>query len=138
MLQGGGEPEGALNPSSAGRRALSVLVVDDEPSVTRLLVMMFEQLGHRAEAAHSGREALAKIQETPYDLATLDLRMPQMSGQEVWYSLQTLPRRPRVLFVTGDFASEEARTFLARAGEPCLEKPFQLGDLSRKLAELGL
>jgi len=125
-------------PPSKASRALAVLVVDDEPAVARLLALMVEQLGHHAEVVHSGREALARLEQSTYDLITLDLRMPQMSGQEVWRRLQNFPRRPRVLFVTGDFASDEARTFLAISGQPYLEKPFQLGDLSRKLNELGL
>ena len=124
-------------PSDASR-ALAILVVDDEPSIAYLVALMLEELGHRADVVLSGHEALARIEQTSYDLITLDLRMPRMSGQEVWQRLQTFPRRPRVLFVTGDFASVAARTFLATAGQPYLEKPFELGDLSRKLKELGL
>ena len=129
-------PASSVHPVSG--RALSVLVVDDEPSVARLLALMVEQLGHRAEVVHSGREALARLEQGSYDLVTLDLRMPQMSGQEVWRRLRTFPRCPRVIFVTGDFASDEARTFLATAGQPYLEKPFQLADFSRKIHELRL
>ncbi len=69
---------------------------------------------------------------------TLDLRMPQMSGQEVWRRLQGLPRSPRVLFVTGDLVSDEVRSFLAASGRPYLEKPLQFGDLSRKINDLDL
>jgi PAS domain S-box-containing protein len=117
---------------------LAVLVVDDEPLVTRFLSLMFGRLGHRAEVAHSGREALTMLARGSYDLMTLDLKMPHMSGQEVWQALQTadLPRRPKVIFITGDIVSTEARTFLAESGQPHLTKPFQPVDLSRKLSQL--
>ncbi|HLC40139.1 MAG TPA: GAF domain-containing protein, partial [Methylomirabilota bacterium] len=117
---------------------LSVLVVDDEPAVAEVLAMMFGQLGHRADIAHSGHEALARLGDGRYDLITLDLKMPRMSGQEVWQALQAmdLPRRPAVLFFTGDIATPEARRFLVDSCQPYLEKPIQLDDLAQKLAGL--
>jgi two-component system NtrC family sensor kinase len=117
---------------------LSVLVVDDEPAVAGVLAKMFEQLGHRADVAHSGHDALTKLSEGGYDLMTLDLKMPQMSGQQVWQQLQMmdLPSRPAVLFLTGDIATPEARQFLIDSRQPNLEKPVQLDDLARKLNEL--
>ncbi|MBI4610290.1 MAG: GAF domain-containing protein [Candidatus Rokubacteria bacterium] len=132
-------PTEAPEPAAESTRQLSVLVVDDEPTVARLLSLMFEQIGHRAEVAHSGRDAMTMLARGTYDLMTLDLRMPHMSGQEVWKALQTLnlPRRPSVLFVTGDIA-KEVRTFLQESGQPYLEKPFQPAELRERLKDLRL
>ena len=118
--------------------SLSVLVVDDEPPVARVLSAMLERLGHRVQVARSGQEALALLRQNTYDLMTLDLKMPHMSGQEVWRHLQAmnLRRPPRVLFVTGDIATKGANTFLTESGQPYLEKPFQPSELAQKLDEL--
>jgi len=130
----------SFEPIAATTRPLSVLVVDDEPAVARVLSLMFEQLGHRADVAHSGWEAVTMLARGSYDLVTLDLKIPHMSGQEVWQTLQTanLPGRPKVLFVTGDIAIQETRAFLAESGQLYLKKPFQPADLSQKISELGI
>jgi two-component system NtrC family sensor kinase len=134
-------PDETDEPSAPPPRrggSLSVLVVDDEPPVARVLSAMLERLGHRPQVAHSGQEALALLRRNTYDLMTLDLRMPHMSGQEVWRHLQAmnLRRPPRVLFVTGDIAPKGATAFLAESGHPYLEKPFQPSELAQKLDEL--
>jgi two-component system NtrC family sensor kinase len=119
-------------------RPLSVLVIDDEPQVAEVLAQMLEEIGHSAEVVCSGAEALSRLTQRGYDLVTLDLKMPQISGQQIWEWLQTadLPSRPDILFVTGDIASQEAGAFLNRPGQLLLEKPFQLDDLVRKISEL--
>ncbi len=131
---------GKVEPAPRRGGSLSVLVVDDEPAVARVLSIMLERMGHRTEVAQSGPEALTKLRQNVYDLMTLDLKMPHMSGQEVWQRLQSmkLPGPPKVLFVTGDIATKGATTFLTESGQPYLEKPFQPSELAQKLDELGI
>src|SRR5829696_7963655 len=61
----------------------NVLVVDDMIDTCRLLVRVMKELGHRAEFATSGTEALRCIEEHVPDLIVLDVMMPEMGGEEV-------------------------------------------------------
>ena len=63
-------------------RARSVLVVDDDPDIRRLLTRAFEDEGFSVDTATNGLEALEKARTVGPDAIVLDLRMPVMSGQE--------------------------------------------------------
>lgn len=61
----------------------TVLVVDDDVSIVRLLVYVLEAEGYATRAAYSGAEALASVAADPPDLILLDLAMPNLDGVSV-------------------------------------------------------
>jgi signal transduction histidine kinase/ActR/RegA family two-component response regulator len=69
-------------PESAGRRELSILVVDDDAVNRRLLVKVLESAGHRVWAAENGSEALHYVQTEAFDFIFMDLEMPDLDGLE--------------------------------------------------------
>jgi PAS domain S-box-containing protein len=77
------------------------------------------------------QEALAQLQAQPYDLILCDLRMPELDGpgfyRELGESYPDLLRR--VIFLTGDTLSPEARTFLDKMGVSRLSKPFRAAEV---------
>ncbi len=73
--------------------SLSILVVDDEPSVRETLADMLEVMGHRVLLAESGQNALQALAETDCDLVFTDLAMPEMDGWET--SREIRKRWPR-------------------------------------------
>lgn len=81
-----------------------VLVVDDEPIVRELLVDMLALLGHEADEAASGVEALALFDEAEYDLVLSDVMMPDMNGFDLLAQLQprTGDRVPVVILSSHD------------------------------------
>jgi two-component system C4-dicarboxylate transport response regulator DctD len=80
------------------------------------------------DVAAGGAEALERARSRWYDAILLDLRMPHMSGGEVYAALRA--RDPelaaRVVFATGDADSDAARRFLRESGRPVARKPFDL------------
>ena len=66
-----------------------------------------------------------------YDAILLDIKMPGLGGPEVYRCIESI--RPdlmdRVVFVSGDSASTEVKTFIESTGKPLLKKPFTLEDL---------
>jgi len=112
-------------------RKARVLVVDDEPIV---LDLISDALGgtHRVETAVNGREGLVKAGREPYDVILIDMKMPDMTGRQMYEALAAL--RPemtdRVVFTTGDTMQEETRSFLDSVTNPCLGKPFSIDALS--------
>jgi two-component system cell cycle sensor histidine kinase/response regulator CckA len=99
----------------------SVIVVDDEPQVRRLLARMLGEIGFSVTLAACGTEALSLLVD-PTDLVVLDMRLPDLSGPDVARQVrQRWPDLP-ILFISGypeptlrDPASEElADAFLAK------------------------
>jgi two-component system NtrC family sensor kinase len=113
---------------SGGRR---LLVVDDEPALRAAIATFFRSLGHTVDVAATGRDGLALASETTYDAMLLDLRLPDMTGDEVLAELEARACAPRrVVFVTGDTQSDVARSTLGATGRPIVSKPFLLDELA--------
>lgn len=114
-----------------------ILVIDDEEVVREVLRSALSRDGYEVETLSSPREALPKLERGQYDLILADLKNPDMSGKEFFQELST--RMPdmisRVIFITGDAASPNAREFLKGAGRPVIEKPFELQALQRQVAK---
>lgn len=82
--------------------ALRALIVDDEPHVRAELAYALEQSGEdvRYEQCATAVEALARLQNEPFDVVFLDIRMPGLSGLDAMPVINSLSRRPQVVFVT--------------------------------------
>src|SRR5262249_55423589 len=97
-----------------------------------------EGAGYEVATAESGTVALELLHEAHFDAVVSDLRMPDMDGAALWRHV--CERHPglagRLLFVTGDILSAEARSFLEASGCDGLEKPFGKPDLLAKVATL--
>ena len=64
-------------------QGVSILVVDDEFSVRDSLYNWFKTEGYRTDTAENGMEALKKLQESPWDIVLVDIKMPGMDGMEL-------------------------------------------------------
>jgi two-component system alkaline phosphatase synthesis response regulator PhoP len=71
--------------------AKSILVIDDEPSIGRVVQFKLQQEGFKVRVATDGLEGLAYIKEEKPDLILLDLMMPGMDGFEVCRRLRAVP-----------------------------------------------
>ncbi|MDB4876865.1 MAG: hypothetical protein JWM41_3311 [Gemmatimonadetes bacterium] len=119
---------GVVAPVTPSRR---LLVVDDEPAIRQAVAMFFRSLGHTVDVTGTGREAIAHAADVHYDAVILDLRLPDVTGDEVLVQLRALPAAPgRVVFITGDTQSEAAREVLDATGCPTISKPFLLDELA--------
>src|SRR5262249_36824355 len=91
-------------------------------------------LGHEVDAVGTGRDALECATAMTYDAMTLDLRLPDITGDEVVAQLHGSGRAPRrIVFITGDTQSEAARRALEASGHPTLSKPCLLDELAAVL-----
>lgn len=106
-----------------------VLVVDDDPAVLRVIALLLKRAGYEVTTASGGTEATQRLDE-PFDALVLDLRIPGMRGDALYYLAST--RQPwltgRTLFITGDI-SEQAELIVAQTGCALLPKPFTFEQL---------
>ncbi len=124
---------------SAIRRAahgkLSVLVVDDEPVIARLIQKAL--VDHDVTTANDGREAVALMGQNAYDVILCDLIMPEMTGMDVYRAAlqRATPLNERIVFMTGGAFTQRARDFLESVPNLRIEKPFDLNHLERTIYE---
>lgn len=126
-------------PSPVRTAPHTFLIVDDEPSIRLALLRFLEREGHRVDAVATGGEALELLRKNRYDGILLDLRMPDIAGDDVYATLRTNDpdHAQRVVFATGDVESEGAREFLSRARRPYVSKPFLLPTVAHLLCSVA-
>lgn len=109
---------------------MRIAVIDDENGILLSMSLFLEMEGHTALTYSSPLTALKEIPQNCVDLIILDMRMPEMSGEEVARFLKSNPETkdiPVILFSAHESLPEVA----ARVGaEGTLEKPFQFSKLN--------
>jgi signal transduction histidine kinase/CheY-like chemotaxis protein len=126
-------PEPAARVSSlTGTR---VLIVEDEPTVARLIGDVLEDEGLLVDALLDGREALERATHEAYDLVICDMKMPGLDGQDFYNRLVSTgsPLGKKFLFVTGDVMGAQTHEFLERNQLPHVAKPFRVEELTEKV-----
>jgi diguanylate cyclase (GGDEF)-like protein/PAS domain S-box-containing protein len=126
-------------PASAAQHEsqppLRVLVVDDEPMMTRAVVRMLRPSGHVVNVAASGEEALEKLSHQAYDVVVSDMGMGSgMNGWELADAVRNRWPGMRFLLATGWGASIDPVEALERGVEAVLSKPYRLVDLIQALS----
>jgi CheY-like chemotaxis protein len=106
---------------------LRVLIIDDEPSIRRLVSIVLEDEGYAPLAVASAPEGLAHIASSPPDLVLLDLMMPEMDGEEALRCLRLLPGGSEIPVVIMSAAVTLAHSIAGVQG--VLDKPFDLAEL---------
>lgn len=112
----------------------NILVVDDDELTVKLLQKVLEAWDAKVETAESGKEALRKLAAEQFDLLVCDIRMPEMTGQELFQHVQDNGYLPpqRILFLTGE-KSAAVKEFLDLSGCYYLYKPLQFLDFSGQI-----
>ena len=112
---------------------MRILVVDDDAVNRQAMVLLLEREGHQVVAVENGLEAMERLgdRQSTFDAVVTDLQMPRLGGRAMYEQL--VNSRPlvakRFVFVTGDQARGETRSFLENCGQPSVTKPYDLGDL---------
>jgi CheY-like chemotaxis protein len=125
-------------PNFPSKLRWRILVVEDEPTVARLIGDVLEDQGLQVEVLLDGHEALRRAEREAYDLVICDMKMPQLDGQHFYQALVDSgnPLRKKFLFVTGDVIAEHTREFLERHELPHVAKPFRVEELTEKVNRL--
>ncbi len=101
----------------------TILVVDDEPQLVRVLRGYLEQAGYRVVAAHAGPEALAQFQSRRPDLVVLDLNLPGMDGFEVARAIRRQGDTP-IIMLTARVEETDRLIGLELGADDYVPKPF--------------
>jgi two-component system KDP operon response regulator KdpE len=107
----------------------SVLVVDDEPPLRRVLRSSLRNSGFLVEEARSADEALEMIEKRQFDLALIDINMPGTNGFELCKQLRDSERQIGIVMVTVRDSEKDTVQALEAGADDYITKPFRLGEL---------
>ncbi|HUK19639.1 MAG TPA: response regulator [Bryobacteraceae bacterium] len=116
----------------------TVLVVDDEPEIRKLVAAMIGQFGYQTLTADSGEHALTLYKHHNHPLALLvtDVVAPGMSGPMLADKLCELQPDLKVLYISGYDNTHVVQKYVVERGHALLAKPFTVDELRRKMGEL--
>ena len=114
----------------------SILVVDDDPNVSRVTKLRLEQEGYHVEVARDGAVALERLREQTFDAVITDVVMPGMDGRELCERIgEEFPDRKFFIFVATSSTEGEHRDWAGQMSRTeFLEKPLSLRHLADRLA----
>jgi two-component system response regulator AtoC len=110
-------------------KKISVLVVDDDPLLRKLVTDQLSRSGFDATAASSGEEALASVQATDYDVVLMDIRMSGMTGLETLREIRKIDDAPEVIMLTADTSLGTGLEAMRLGAYDYLTKPATLDEM---------
>lgn len=120
------------------QRPLSVLVVEDHPTIARQVVDFLEGLKWHPDHAATGALAIALATRESYDVVLLDLNLPDLDGLEVCRAIKArAPRNLPVLMLTARDAFEDKARGFHEGADDYLTKPFDLRELALRCEALA-
>jgi DNA-binding response OmpR family regulator len=130
---------GACRPEREGASSaisMRVLVVEDEKKAASFIRRALQAEGFAVDAVHTGEDALALAQTTPYDAIVLDIMLPGRDGLSVVRELRARQNKSPVMLVTARGQVEERIDGLNAGADDYLPKPYALGELVARVRAL--
>ncbi|MGB1077457.1 MAG: response regulator transcription factor [Bdellovibrionales bacterium] len=115
---------------------MNILVVEDQEDLCRLITKHFESVGFRAEAVHTGEDALECIVPDYYDVIVLDRGLPDMEGLELLESLRSGGVKTPILVLTAKDGLGDKVEGLNSGADDYLVKPFEMDELVARVHAL--
>ena len=118
-------------PHAGAPAARHVLLVEDEPTLLRVLEMILTDAGYVVTTCFDGDQALRKFKASPdaWDLVVSDVTMPRLSGDRLALALREIRPRLPVILMTGNSMRVTPRRLHALGVASVLEKPCAIEDL---------
>jgi PAS domain S-box-containing protein len=118
------------------RLALRVLLAEDDPTSQMVTTAMLHRLGHSAQVAQTGSQAVAAVREGGFDVILMDMMMPGMDGVAATRAIRALDHpaaRTRIIALTANALPEDERSCRDAGADDFLPKPLRLAVLESKL-----
>jgi len=125
----------------ASERSLRVLLAEDNPVNQTLAMRILERLGHKAQVANNGKEALERAQEEEFDVILMDVQMPEMDGLEATMAIREAEAGSRkhvpIVAMTAHAMKGDREKCLDAGMDGYLSKPIRVDELKKVMSEIG-
>jgi DNA-binding NtrC family response regulator len=117
-----------------GERA-RIIVVDDDEGIRKILKAILEEEGYVVDTAENGKEAIKKSNAKFYNLALIDIRLPDMEGTKLLSAIkETTPKMVKIM-ITGYPSLQNAIEAVNKGADAYILKPFDMGKVLNKIRE---
>ena len=107
----------------------TILVVDDDKSILRTFTRILQKNGYKIDTAETGREAIERADKKHYDLALVDIRLPDMDGTDLLVKIKKQLKNTIKIMITGFPSLESGVKALDEGAEAYLVKPVKPEEL---------
>jgi DNA-binding NtrC family response regulator len=113
----------------------SILILDDEPIVTKRLQPSLEKKGYEVESFTASSDALHRIEERSFDIVVTDLKMEGVDGMQFLTRVKEKYPQTEVIVITGFATMATAKESFNKGIFDFLAKPFKLGEITEVIAK---
>ncbi|HTY74240.1 MAG TPA: response regulator [Candidatus Nanoarchaeia archaeon] len=113
----------------------NILVIDDDKSILRTFTRILKKSGYEIDIAETGKEALEKSKEKNYDLALIDIRLPDMDGTDLLVKIKPNMKNAIKIMITGFPSLETGVKALDEGADAYLVKPVKPEELIALIEE---
>ena len=115
--------------------AARILIVDDDESIRKALAAVLEEDGYIVDTAQTGKEAVEKCNTSFYNLALIDIRLPDMEGTQLLKAMKESTPPMVKIIATGYPSLSNAIEAVNKGADAYLLKPFVMNDVLRTIKE---
>ena len=114
----------------------SILIVDDDLGVRTMLCSVLYNEGYTVEAVDNGKKAIKACEKSSFEVALIDVELPDMKGTELLYRLKKLQPKMIRIIITGHPSIENAMKSINERADGYVLKPFEVTELLKMIARL--
>jgi two-component system, OmpR family, response regulator ChvI len=114
-----------------------ILIVDDEPDISQVLKMGLEKNGFAVDTYNDPLDVLPNFKADSYDLLLLDIKMPKMTGFELYDRLHQIDEKAKICFITAyELYYDEFKRMFPKIKVDCfIRKPVSINNLARVIRD---
>jgi DNA-binding NtrC family response regulator len=114
----------------------SILIVDDDAGIRNMLSVVLNDEGYSVETAENGKQAIKMCEKTPFDVALIDIQLPDIKGTELLARLKRIRPGMIRIIITGHPTLETAMKSVNERADGYVQKPFEVTELLEKISRL--
>jgi DNA-binding NtrC family response regulator len=115
--------------------AARILVIDDDENIRKVLATILEDEGYIVETAETAKKGIEKSEKAFYNLALIDIRLPDMEGIELLSKLRNTKPKMRKIIVTGYPTLQNAVAAVNKGADAYVMKPFEVEKILQTIRE---
>ena len=115
--------------------AARILVIDDDENIRKVLETILEDEGYIVETAETAKKGIEVSEKAFYDLALIDVRLPDMEGIDLLSKLRNTKPKMRKIIVTGYPTLQNAVAAVNKGAEAYVMKPFEVDKILQTIRE---
>ena len=115
---------------------INILVVDDDQEIRKTLASILEDENYLVETVENGKKAIHMCEKTPFDVALIDIQLPDMTGTELLHILKEMQPKMVRIIITGHPSVENAAKSVNEKADAYIMKPFVIPELLGMIKKL--